>query len=159
MESCQRGNLAHQRLVLQSHLQALLNAQGTETQVICCPAGQSLKTRLNVVPSGRYVPTKETLLLQPPEREGPYLTWCWANSLFPDVTDGLWFLGDCSEILWCLTFSLESPGFSAPAKHPKLHSHTKKKCDLVVRDLTSPAVKQQLDLHCTDVSVLKHLVS
>lgn len=42
---------------LQSHLQALVNAQGTEIQVFTALAGISLKTKLNVVLSGRYVPT------------------------------------------------------------------------------------------------------
>lgn len=109
--------------------------------------------------AGGTYPLRRHCSFNHPSERDPISRDAGANSLFPDVTDGLWFLGECSEMLWCLTFSLESPGFSAPAKHPKLHSHTKKKCHLVVPDLTSPAVKQQLDLHRTDVRVLKHLVS
>lgn len=48
-------------LSLQSHLQALVNAQGTETEVF---AGLSPKAKWNVLLSRRYMPTKQTLLLQ-----------------------------------------------------------------------------------------------
>lgn len=74
MESCQRGCFGTPVSGLQSHLQALVNAEGTKIQVF---AGLSLKTKRNDLPSRRYMHTKQTLLLQCPELEAPRRLQKW----------------------------------------------------------------------------------